>query len=279
MGFGPHRTQLRYDDGGGESRYQSPCDASCDDDHCCRAEELAERHGAEGSIGARRGGRSWRHDGSGDRGGCRPRRQGAHYWSRAAAGRGVTTAAGTVAGAGQGARGSRRRPGVATGRGVTTGSGDRGRRSGQGAKGLSTAPGVAAGRGVTTAAGTAAGAGPGAKGLTTPRPAQPVTATRTALCSARPEGRHGNGNAYGRGVVYGTLGKRLLASASGGGAQQRRVERRRHRRGERWSRRHRGPRSRLPGPAMATARARAVADTSGVLAAVTRIPGTARSLW
>ena len=126
-GIRPHRTKLRYDDGGRESRYQSPCDASCDDDHCCRAEELAEHHGAEGSIGARRGGRSWCHDDSGDRGGCRPRRQGAHYWSRAAAGRGVTTAAGPrqVPAKAPGAHYCARRGGRSW---CHDGSGDRGRR-------------------------------------------------------------------------------------------------------------------------------------------------------
>ena len=186
-----------------------------------------------------------------------------------AAGRGVTTTAGTAAGAGQGAKGlttgpgrqqvvvSRRQrdrgrcrprrqglttaPGVAAGRGVTTAAGTAA-GVGQGAKGLTTAPGVAAGRGVTTAAGTAAGAGQGAKGLTT-------AAGATS---------HGNPH----GIVSATggaprqwqrvwtrsrdgFGKRRMLRLAAARAAARRAASSPAR--GRWSRRHRGPRSRRRG--------------------------------
>ena len=97
-----------------------------------------------------------------------------------AAGRGLTTAAGTAAGAGQGAKG------------LTTAAG-----AGQGAKGLTTAAGAGqAAKGLTTAAGATSRGNP--HGI--------VTADG---------GAHGNGNAYGRGVVTASGSSAGIASSGG----------------------------------------------------------------
>ncbi len=110
---------------------------------------------------------------------------------------GVTTAGGTST---QGSKG------VTTASGSSVGTG-------QGGKGVTTANGSSAAtpgsKGITTASGTAAGAGQGAKGITTAN-----GATGSGIVTADGSSGHGNGNAYGRGVVTAS-GSAPVASAAG----------------------------------------------------------------